>query len=102
MGVISIVILGLAVFVGVMILLKARQVDEEQRRQRFCDSASHHSLQFHAYDGKGALLHHCQCHYKVRYGKQERWCRVCADAELERQARKEFLREKTRVYGTNN
>jgi|SRR4051794_25733548 hypothetical protein len=102
MGVISVAIVLLVVFVGMMILLKARQSDEERRRQAFCNSASRHSLQFHAYDGKGALVHHCQCHYKVRYGKQERWCRVCADVELERHAREEFLRERTRVYGTNN
>lgn len=102
MGVIGIAIVALVVFVALMILLKAQQVDDEHRMQRFCDSASRHSLQFHAYDGKGNLLHHCQCHYKVRYGKEPHWCRVCADVELERRAHAEFVRERTRLNGTNN
>lgn len=102
MGVVSVAVVALAMFVAVMILLKARQVDEEKMRERFCESASHHSLQFHAYDGKGVLVHHCQCHYKIRYGKQPHWCRVCADAELERRAHEEFVRERTRAFGTNN
>ena len=102
MGVVSVSVLLLAMFVAVMILLKVRQVDEEKQRERFCESASHHSLQFHAYDAKGNLVHHCQCHYKVRYGKQPRWCRVCADEELERRAHQEFVRERTRAYGAEN
>ena len=40
MGVVTIAILGLVVFVGVMVLLRARQLDEEGRRERFCEAAS--------------------------------------------------------------
>jgi|tagenome__1003787_1003787.scaffolds.fasta_scaffold19025994_1 hypothetical protein len=102
MGVFSVAVIALVVFVAAMVLLKAQQSDQERRMERFCNSASRHSLQFHAYDGEGKLLHHCQCHYKVRYGKEPHWCRVCADAELERRAHQEFIRERSRVYGTNN
>ncbi len=102
MGVVSVSIVVLVAFVAIMILLKARQADEESRRERFCASASRHSLQFHAYDGEGKLLHHCLCHYKVRYGKQVEWCRICGDAELERRAHEEFVRERARSFGPNN
>ena len=102
MGVVSVSVLGLVIFVAVMILLKTRQLDEEQRRERFCGEGSRHALQFHAYDGKGVLLHHCQCRQKVRYGSQPRWCRVCADSELERRAREDFLRERAREFGANS
>jgi len=102
MGVFSVAVIGLIVFICILTVLKMQQSDDEQVRRRYCELSSHHSLQFHAYDGKGNLVHHCGCRYRVRYGKQARWCRVCADVNLERHARAEFVRERQRVYGTNN
>jgi hypothetical protein len=85
MGVLTVGILLLIGFVCLMMLLKARQLQQRQK-QPSCD-ATGHGLQFHAYDGSGKLLHHCRCGHRIEYGMEPSWCRVCAEPDLERRVR---------------